>query len=78
MVRLLLERGADINAKGNDGRTALYLAASGGHGPTVRLLLDRGADHKAKNKNGLTALDSAVLGGYAGTIQLLRNHSTAD
>ena len=48
-VRVLLDRGANPNAKSDDGRTPL-LIASGlfGGAPVVTLLLDRGADVTAK------------------------------
>jgi len=41
-VRLLLERGADIEAQDRILRTPLIMAAMGGHGPTVKLLLAKG------------------------------------
>lgn len=44
-VRLLLDRGASIEAKDNEyERTALYLATVRHHEATVRLLLERGAN----------------------------------
>jgi ankyrin repeat protein len=38
VVRLLLEKGADLNAKTRDGKTALHLAAEEGHETVVQLL----------------------------------------
>ena len=49
MVRLLLEAGADKEAKDDDGLTPLGWAAWIGHEAVVRLLLERGADTEAKN-----------------------------
>lgn len=61
-VRLLLERGADPNARNGDGLTALMQACSSDYLPVgiVRLLLDRGADVNAVSADGLTALDFAL------------------
>ena len=53
---LLLDRGADINLKNNDGETALMEASSSGHTEIVSLLLDRGADVNVKDNDGGTAL----------------------
>ncbi len=43
LVRLLLGRGADVNATGSEQFSPLSSAARGGHSELVRLLLDRGA-----------------------------------
>jgi ankyrin repeat protein len=42
-VRLLLDRGADVNALNNDGATAMHGAAFGNFPSVVRLLAERGA-----------------------------------
>jgi len=42
-VRLLLERGADVEAKDNDGKTALQYAAEGGYDEIMKLLREHGA-----------------------------------
>ncbi|KAA0166638.1 hypothetical protein FNF27_07469 [Cafeteria roenbergensis] len=55
-VGLLLDRGADVEAREEDGWTAVMVAASNGHESTVELLLDRGADVTATNADGETAL----------------------
>jgi ankyrin repeat protein len=56
-VKNLLEAGVNINAKNENGITALMLAATSGYGDIVELLLAQGADSKAKNNYGETALE---------------------
>ncbi len=43
VAQLLLEHGADIDAKGHFGATGLHWAALNGHAEVVRWLLERGA-----------------------------------
>ena len=57
-VDLLLELGADVNVRNQDGATALHLAAFLGRAKTVDLLLNRGADVNARNHSGDTPMDS--------------------
>lgn len=47
-VKLLLENGADIEAKDSFDQTPLIAAASRGDEATVELLLEKGANAKAK------------------------------
>lgn len=70
-VRLMLDRGADVNAVDPLGRTPLMYAAASDLLPldVVELLVERGADVKAKDAHklggdsGLTVLDIARLHG---------------
>ena len=55
-ARLLIERGADVNARTKDGETALTFAAGRGRVDAVRLLLSRNADATLKDTKGNTAL----------------------
>jgi ankyrin repeat protein len=73
VVRLLLERGADIEAKEKGrGWTALIWAAGVGHEAVMRLLLERGADVEAKEKErGGTALIWAAALGHEAVVGLL-------
>lgn len=58
IVRLLIEAGADVNAKNPRGHTVLYCAGGHGHLATTQLLLDRGADCDAKfTHDGKTLLE---------------------
>jgi uncharacterized protein len=71
-VRVLLEHGADVNARTQDGFTALMGAAcsESGRPETVKLLLDRGADPNAKNGE-LTALTLAKNRGASEIVRML-------
>jgi hypothetical protein len=53
---LLLEKGADINAKRWDGDTPLYCASSNGHKAIAFLWLEKGADQNITNDYGNTPL----------------------
>lgn len=70
LCRLLLARGADVNAGNNLGVTALMPAASLGKIEMVRLLLQHGADVNRKAANGRTALMETI--GHPDIIALLR------
>ena len=48
IVRLLVEHGADVNAKNTGGQTVLYCAGGHGHLDTLQLLLSEGADRDAR------------------------------
>jgi len=57
---LLVDNRADINAKGDNRRTVLYLAAMRGNKEVVQLLVGNGADVKVKDNYRRTVLYSAV------------------
>ena len=43
VVKLLLEEGAELETKSNNGWTPLFYAAENGHKAVVKLLLEKGA-----------------------------------
>ena len=51
-VEEAITNGANVNAKDNDGWTALMLATLYNHAETAELLLKHGADVNAKNNDG--------------------------
>lgn len=59
IARLLLARGAAVDARAPAGFTALMLAAREGQESTVMLLLDAGADARLVNSEQLTAAQIA-------------------
>jgi ankyrin repeat protein len=73
IVKVLLEEGAEVNAKTNDGDTALMTAALEGHTDVAILLTDKGADVNAKKSDGWTVLMAAVLGERVGIVRALIN-----
>jgi ankyrin repeat protein len=70
-LKLLLDLGANVNAKRGYNGTALQQAASGGHLEVVRLLLDHGANINAKEAIDGSALHKAAFGGHLEVVKLL-------
>jgi ankyrin repeat protein len=71
-VRLLVERGANVNARSETDRTAFLVAASYPRTTDVlRLLLDRGADIRAQDRAGATALGLAVRSADVDVVRFL-------
>ncbi|CAN5423007.1 hypothetical protein BH11PSE11_BH11PSE11_01650 [soil metagenome] len=56
-IQILLEKGADINARSPNRTTPLMMAAYEGYYYSARLLLERGADATLRNELGLNAFD---------------------
>ena len=73
IVEYLLKRGAEINAKTENGSTALFFAARNGHTAIVRLLLENDADPTIANENDETAVDAALKGKNTDSVELLRD-----
>jgi ankyrin repeat protein len=60
IVEMLLQAGANIEHRNDQGETALISAAQEGHKEIVQMLLDAGANVNQENADGETALDLAV------------------
>jgi ankyrin repeat protein len=71
IVKLLIDKGADVNAKSSNGWTALMLASETGYIDIAKLLIDKGADVNAKSSNGWTALMLASKAGHIDIVKLL-------
>ena len=60
IVKMLLDKGANVEAKANGGDTPLHRAVVGGLKRIVQMLLDKGADPNVVSKDGCTPLHRAV------------------
>ncbi len=85
LIKYLLSKRAKINAKTNNGETALTYAVMGPHDiqpesesnggesriPILKLLLDKGADPNSKEVDGYTPLAHASEQGYYKVVEYL-------
>jgi ankyrin repeat protein len=60
VIALLIERGAQIDAVDNRGRTALMIAAENGYPAVVEALIRGGADRTRRDNDGKSAFDLAA------------------
>ena len=70
-VQLLLESGADVDARNDAHRTALQLAAERGKTDAVKLLAEAGADLNTQDRKGRTPLHRATYEGHAEAAEAL-------
>ncbi|KAM3439393.1 hypothetical protein MY4824_002668 [Beauveria thailandica] len=77
-ARILVQRGADVNARDFHGRSVLHWFAIQGCAETVPLLLRSGASVDMQDHCGQTALHWAVASGHAATARrLLKRNASA-
>lgn len=72
-VRLLVEKGADVNARSKQGRTPLLIASAyDGNLEVVQYLLEKGADlSKARDKMNSAPLIQAAAANDTATVKML-------
>jgi hypothetical protein len=75
--KLLLDRGADVEARNANGGSLLHSASSGGVTDLVELALRLGADIDAVNRYGLTPLHLAAMEGRSETVEFLLERGAA-
>jgi ankyrin repeat protein len=72
-AKALLDRGAEIDTRADDGRTPLMLAASKGFADLVSFFLHEGADRALTDSSGNTAAALASAKGSREIVSLLQN-----
>ena len=78
LTRLLIERGADVDAWGyennHENTQAIMLAAWEGGIEVLRIPLEAGADPNSRSSNGVTPLSTALVHGKLDRTELLREY----
>jgi ankyrin repeat protein len=70
LIKLLVDRRAEVNVRDSAGYTALFASAKSGDVPTCRLLMDAGIDITAKSTLDATAFVDATQSGNLELAQL--------
>ena len=78
ICRLLLDKGAQVEAKSSRGVTPLHFAAAEGHIVIVRLLCDHGADVEARGNRGWRPLHEAAWYGHISVVKELIEERNAE
>ncbi|MBI9067828.1 MAG: ankyrin repeat domain-containing protein [Salinivirgaceae bacterium] len=73
MVEILLQAGADVNAKTNDGSTALIYGVENNTSEITAMLINANADVHSIGKNGMSALLNATYSGFEANARLVLN-----
>lgn len=76
MVKLLVQKGADINHKTDQGISTLSISVQQGHLEVIRYLIEQGADIHAKNEDGYTAFHWSVEGGHIDVVKYFVEQGT--
>jgi ankyrin repeat protein len=71
IMQLLIDHGADVNARQQMGYTALHTAAQHGDDVMLDLLLAAGADPRAAGDDGKTPADLAAAHGHTAIVERL-------
>jgi len=76
IVSILIQGGADVNAKNELGRTSLMFSANYGFFEIAEMLLENGArtDDVANDETGWTAIIAASFNGHRNLVRLLLEH----
>ena len=78
ICRLLIDKGAQVEAKNSNGFTSLHFAAYRGHVEIVSLLCDRGADVEARDNFGFRPIHEAAMNGHISVVKELIEERNAE
>ena len=78
ICRLLLDKGAQVEARNSVDCTPLHFAAHYGHIEIVRLLCDHGTDIEARDNSGWRPLHSAAYSGLISVVKELIEERNAE
>lgn len=78
MIKELLKKEGDINARDAYGRTCLSLAAEQGNEAAVISLLSEGSDVKVEDHSGRTPVSYAITAGHKTIMNMIRNRMVSD
>jgi len=78
ICRLLIDEGAQVEAKDGGGCTPLHRAAMRGYVEIVRLLCDRGADVEARDNDRWRPLHIAAINGHNSVVKELIEERNAE
>jgi ankyrin repeat protein len=74
IAQQLMDGGADVNVKNENGYSPLHKAAFWGRPGIAKLLIEHGADINAENNAGATPLKVAINSNKTEVADLLRQH----
>ena len=64
ILKMMIEKGADVQVKDCEGSTPLHMAAANGHFAAVRVLIDHDSVLSDLDKEGFNPYESAMKAGY--------------
>ncbi len=71
VAKLLIARGASVNATDSYGRPILHALAKSGKSDGIRMLVEQGADVNKPDSEGVTAVCRAIESGHVDTVRTL-------